>query len=170
MPERFVREGVTFHRPWLSVPGQHLRHTLSRLGQPWVEDPTNSDIRYTRNRIRAELMPALERAFPSFRQTFARSAEHAAQAQQLLDEIAQQDLQHVGDPPSITALQCLSEEHQTNVLRYWLRLQHMPASAAQMRALLAQIKACTTRGHHIDIKVGHGFVRREGSVLACYNR
>jgi tRNA(Ile)-lysidine synthase len=38
-----------------------------------------------------------------------------------------------------------------------------------MQALLVQVKACTTRGHQIDIKVGHGFVRRDGAVLRCYN-
>jgi tRNA(Ile)-lysidine synthase len=43
------------------------------------------------------------------------------------------------------------------------------ASAAQMQALLQQVHACTTRGHQIDIKVGRGFVRRDGAVLRCYN-
>jgi tRNA(Ile)-lysidine synthase len=32
-----------------------------------------------------------------------------------------------------------------------------------------QVKACTTRGHQIDLKVGRGFVRRDGAVLRCYN-
>ena len=48
-------------------------------------------------------------------------------------------------------------------------LEKMQASAAQMDALLLQVKACTTRGHDIHIKVGRGFVKREGSVLHCYN-
>jgi tRNA(Ile)-lysidine synthase len=61
-----------------------------------------------RNRIRAVLLPALEQAFPQFRTTFARSIGHAAQAQQLLVELAAQDLQTVGEPPDIKALQALS--------------------------------------------------------------
>jgi tRNA(Ile)-lysidine synthase TilS/MesJ len=53
-----------------------------------VEDPTNQDEQFTRNRIRAQLLPALDRAFPQFRDTFARSAAHAAEAQEILDEVA----------------------------------------------------------------------------------
>jgi tRNA(Ile)-lysidine synthase len=169
MPAVVERHGVTYHRPWLGVPGQALRDALQAAGEPWVEDPTNADTRYTRNRIRAELLPVIEQAFPSFRQTFARSASHAAQAQTLLQEVAELDLQIVGNPPAIKALQQLSEARQSNVLRHWLALEHSQASAAQLQALLVQVKACTTRGHHIDIKVGPGFVRRDGAVLRCYN-
>jgi tRNA(Ile)-lysidine synthase len=169
MPAVVERHGVIFHRPWLAVPGHALREALRVAGEAWVEDPTNSDTRFTRNRIRAELLPVIEQAFPSFRQTFARSAAHAAQAQTLLQEMAQQDLLQVGNPPAIKALQQLSEARQSNVLRHWLALEHSQASAAQLQALLLQVKACTTRGHHIDIKVGRGFVRRDGPVLRCYN-
>ena len=49
-----------------------------------MTDPTNIDPRYTRNRIRAQLLPVLETCFPQFRDTFARSSTHAAQAQALL--------------------------------------------------------------------------------------
>jgi tRNA(Ile)-lysidine synthase len=169
MPAVAERHGVTYHRPWLDVPGLVLRDALKAAGEVWAEDPTNTDTRYTRNRIRAELLPVIEKAFPSFRQTFARSASHAAQAQTLLQELAEQDLQFVGNPPAIKALQQLSEARQSNVLRHWLALEHSQATAAQLQALLVQVKACTTRGHHIDIKVGRGFVRRDGAVLRCYN-
>jgi tRNA(Ile)-lysidine synthase len=169
MPAVVERHGVTYHRPWLDVPGAALREALRAAGQDWVEDPTNTDTRFTRNRIRAELLPVIEQAFPSFRQTFARSASHAAQAQNLLQEVAEHDLQIVGNPPAIKALQQLSEARQSNVLRLWLALEHSQASAAQLQALLVQVKACTTRGHNIDIKVGRGFVRRDGTVLRCYN-
>jgi tRNA(Ile)-lysidine synthase len=169
MPSVAERHGVTYHRPWLDMPGAALREALRAAGQAWVDDPTNTDTRYTRNRIRADLLPVIEQAFPSFRQTFARSASHAAQAQTLLQEMAEQDLQQVGNPPVIKALQQLSVARQSNVLRYWLALEHSQASAAQLQALLVQVKACTTRGHHIDIKVGRGFVRRDGAVLRCYN-
>ena len=169
MPSRLVREEVTYLRPWLQASGAGLRDTLRRLGQGWVEDPSNQDTRYTRNRIRAQVLPVLAATFPAFRDTFARSAAHAAQAQEILQDVAQQDLLIVGDPPQISTLQGLSVARQSNVLRHWLVRQQQPASTAQLQALLVQIKACTTRGHHIDIKVGRGFVRRDGGVLRCYN-
>ena len=49
---------------------------------PFVDDPTNTDPRYTRNRIRARrcCRPGTT-CFPGFRPMLARSARHAAQAQ-----------------------------------------------------------------------------------------
>jgi tRNA(Ile)-lysidine synthase len=133
---------------------------------PFVDDPSNTDERYTRNRIRARLLPALAEAFPQFRATFARSAQHAAQAQALLLEVAMQDLAVVGTPPTIQALQVLSQQRQANVLRHWLLLQHRATpSAAQLEQLLVQIAACTTRGHQIHLKVATGHVTRLGPVL-----
>ena len=169
MPSLLEREGVRFHRPWLTASGDSLRETLRRLDIDWVDDPTNADTRYTRNRIRAQVLPALAQAFPSFRHTFARSAAHAAQAQTLLREVAQLDLVQVGDPPRLEALQTLSDARLSNVLRHWLGLQGQRASTAQMQALVQQVRACTTRGHRIDLKVGEAMVRREAQVLRCYN-
>ena len=156
-----------FARPLLEVPAASLRAWLLAQGHTFVEDPSNSDERYTRNLIRARLLPALHEAFPAFRSTFARSAAHAAQAQSLLDEVAAQDLAHIGVPPRIEALQRLSRARQALVLRHWLRQQHATTpSTAQMNALLDQLTACTTRGHRIHLKVGVGFVQRDGQHLS----
>jgi tRNA(Ile)-lysidine synthase len=75
----------------------------------------------------------------------------------------------VGLPPAIKGLRQLSSERQVNVLRHWLAQEGYSASAAQMQALLVQIAACSTRGHQIHLKIGRGFVRRDGEVLRCYN-
>ncbi|MEO7399587.1 MAG: tRNA lysidine(34) synthetase TilS [Polaromonas sp.] len=165
MPARWCRDGMVYHRPLLEVPGERLRAWLTERRVGWVEDPTNADERFTRNRIRARLLPALQEAFPQFRQTFARSARHAAQAQELLREVAMQDLALIGSPPAIKALQLLSRPRQANVLRHWLRQQQATPSAAQLDQLLLQIAACTTRGHQIHLKVGAGQVTRAGAVL-----
>lgn len=165
MPARWVRDGITWHRPLLTVPGAQLRAWLVERGITWVEDPTNTDEQFTRNRIRARLLPPLEAAFPQFRETFSRSARHAAQAQELLIEIAAQDLLAVGSPPSIGALQALSQARQANVLRHWLQQQAATPSTAQLEQLLSQVAACTTRGHQIHLKVASGHVTRQGAHL-----
>jgi len=166
MPAVFERAGVQFCRPLLDVSGASLRDWLTQSGQAFVDDPSNTDERFTRNRIRARLLPALADAFPQFRQTFARSARHAAQAQVLLDEIAAQDLLQVGSPPAIKALQALSRPRQTNVLRHWLLVYHQARpSTAQLAQLLDQVAACTTRGHQIHLKVANGHVLRAVSHL-----
>lgn len=166
MPARWQRFGLQWHRPWLDVAGADLRQWLRARGEAWVEDPSNQDEGFTRNRIRARVLPALEAALPGFRDTFARSMRHAAQAQQLLDDLAEQDLQQIGQPPALAALQALPAARQALVLRLWLKRAHATTpSTAQLRELQAQIADCTTRGHRLHLKVGSGKVERAGPHL-----
>ncbi|MEY4124649.1 MAG: tRNA(Ile)-lysidine synthase [Pseudomonadota bacterium] len=144
MPSKWMRDGLQWHRPLLSVPGSKLREYLTHAQVTWVEDTTNQDEHFTRNRIRAQLLPALERAFPQFRDTFSRSASGL----------------------NIKALQQLSSARQSLVLRHWLKVHHQTTpSAVQMSEFLSQIAACTTRGHQLRLKVGRGYALREGQVL-----
>lgn len=170
MPAVWVRGGITYHRPLLRVRASDIRAWLLARGVAHVEDPTNLDQQFTRNRIRARLLPTLEATFPQFRDTFARSAMHAAQAQEVLLDVAMQDLALIGTPPVIKSLQRLRRPRQANLLRHWLRSTYGAVpSAAQLDELLNQIAACTTRGHQIRIKVGDGFAERRGTVLHWYN-
>lgn len=171
MPARWTRGALTYHRPLLGVRASDIRAWLLARGVGFVDDPTNTDEHFTRNRIRARVLPALELAFPHFRDTFARSAAHAAQAQVLLLELAAQDLVQLGMPPAIKAIQALSRPRQANVLRHWLLSSHGSVpTTAQLDELLRQLAACTTRGHQIHLKVGQGFVQRRGAELHWYNR
>ncbi len=165
MPARWQRGGLDYYRPLLQVPAAEIRAWLARRGAAFIEDPTNTDERFTRNRIRARLLPALAGTFPQFLETFSRSTRHAAQAQALLLELAAQDLSAVGSPPVIQALQALSQPRQANVLRHWLQEQAATPSTAQLEQLLSQVAACTTRGHQIHLKVATGHVMRDGGVL-----
>ena len=165
MPANWTRHGLAFHRPLLAVHAADLRAWLTQRGISWVEDPTNGDQRFTRNRIRARLMPALEEAFPQFRETFARTARHAAHAKALLEDVACEDLLKMGTPPRIAVIRTLTPERQANALRHWLRLQDATPSTAQLDQLLLQVSACTTRGHQIHLKIADGHVGRTGDVL-----
>lgn len=170
MPASWVRAGVHYHRPLLQVRSSDIRAWLGSRGVSYIEDPSNANERFTRNRIRARLMPALEATFPQFRDTFARSAAHAAQAQAVLLEVAMQDLALVGSPPVIAQIQRLSRPRQANVLRHWLVTTYNTVpSAAQLTEVLDQIAVCKTRGHGIHIKLGTGFAERRGPLLHWYN-
>lgn len=174
MPASWVRSGLVWYRPLLQVRGADVRQWLQAQATDWVEDPSNADLRFTRNQIRHRILPVLHETFPHFHDSFARTAVHAAQAQRLLDVLAQQDLEPVaaerGAQLRLSGLRSLSPDRQANVLRYWLKHQYstMP-STAQLQELLRQIAACSTRGHRVHIKVGMGFVERRGALLAWYN-
>jgi tRNA(Ile)-lysidine synthase len=166
MGEDFQRHGMRFGRPLLAVPAADLRAWLQTKQQTFVDDPSNLDTRHTRNRIRLQLIPAWAKTFPGFLPMLARSARHAAQAQTLLDELADIDLALTGEPPAITALQALSDPRQANALRRWLRRSAQVApSDAQMTELLAQIADCRTRGHGIRLRLADGLLTRQGERL-----
>jgi len=174
MPAHWQRAGLHFYRPLLRVAGADLRRWLQLQHISFVSDPSNADLAFTRNRIRARLLPALDACFPAFRDTLARSAAHAAQAQELLDALGADDLALCApgpqDAPAIAALRGLGSARLANVLRYWLKVRHQAIpSTAQMQALVSQVQACRTRGHRIHIKVAGGFVQRQGDGLAWYN-
>ncbi len=166
MPAEFERDGVQFERPMLDRSAAEIRASLKRDGISFIEDPTNRDKAFTRNRIRLDVLPALEAAFPQYRETFLRSISHIAQANDLLADLAGIDLQVIGIPPRIEDLQHLAPNRQANAIRFWLKSEHgVVPSTAQLEELLKQIAACQTRGHSIRLKVATGFVERNNDYL-----
>jgi len=166
MASSFERLGVNYYRPFLSISSEAIKDWLRFKGEGWIEDPTNQDTQYTRNKIRAEIIPSIYKAFPAFRQTASRSASHAAQAQLLLTELGEEDLKRVGNPPQLKLLQALSVPRCANVLRFWFASIGTTPSNTQLQELISQIQRCTTRAHRIELKLGRGFVSRVGEVLA----
>lgn len=174
MRPHWQRDDIVFVRPLLQVSGAHIRQWLQSRGIGFVQDPSNTNEAFTRNRLRAQVLPALEVACPRFRDTFARSALHAFEAVELLAALAEDDLRTVlrdrDSLPRIKALQRLSGARQSNAMRHWLKTAHaVIPSSAQLSELLDQVAACVTLGHRLHIKVGEGFVERRGEVLAWYN-
>jgi tRNA(Ile)-lysidine synthase len=129
-------------RPLLAVARADLDTYAHEQGIGWVDDESNSDPRYARNAVRHQVTPALAQAFPGFQQRFARSAAHAASAQRLLNELAQQDLAAAldGDALSLPVLRGLSVDRQYNLVRFWCgqRGVSLP-STAWLEELVAQV-------------------------------
>lgn len=61
MAPRSSRDGIELLRPLLDVPRARLLATLQAFGQPWIEDPSNADMKAARVRVRA-LLPQLAEA------------------------------------------------------------------------------------------------------------
>lgn len=68
-------------RPFLQVSRQDIEAYLMELEQDYRVDGTNGDVAYSRNRIRHEVIPQMEKVNP-------RAVVHMAQAAQLVGEVA----------------------------------------------------------------------------------
>ena len=74
-------------RPLLGTDSEELRAYLTGKGVSWCEDETNSDIRYTRNRIRNVLLPEIERAYPRATRAILRLSEAALRDKRYFDDL-----------------------------------------------------------------------------------
>lgn len=88
-------------RPMLGVGRPEVLAYLSSLGQAWRADSTNSDVGYTRNWVRNELLPLAEQRIPASRQSLVAFSEQAAELAETLQQLAEQALDEAteGDSP-----------------------------------------------------------------------
>jgi tRNA(Ile)-lysidine synthase len=124
MPAQVRREGITWARPWLAHPRAAIDAYVSRHRLSHVDDQSNADARFARNRLRLEVWPALVTAFPDAEASLATAAGRAQQAADALAEAAESDLAALcldGRDLDIAAWRALSPARQGNVLRAWLR-------------------------------------------------
>jgi tRNA(Ile)-lysidine synthase len=86
MPTDVWRHGVRWVRPWL---GQS-REAIEAYGRAhqitYVDDDSNADLRFARNRVRHDVWASLTTAFPQAEQALADAARRLTDAQVVLDE------------------------------------------------------------------------------------
>ena len=117
-----------FARPLLDLSRSDLEHYASEYQLSWVEDESNQDTRFDRNRIRHQLWPQVQALWPErwqgIRRAIARSASLSANNQQTLDFLLAEKLSHVLLAPTIVSRDKLTQLPHTvmvDLLRYWLR-------------------------------------------------
>jgi tRNA(Ile)-lysidine synthase len=81
-------------RPLLEARHRDTVAALEAAGQPWLEDPTNRDVRFFRNRVRHELLPAL-RVHGDVVAALTRVARSARAHVDALDELAERELERL---------------------------------------------------------------------------
>jgi len=75
-------------RPLLDCTSQEIVAYLKRNGILWREDRSNSDVKYTRNFIRHEIIPFIASRFPRSGETIPDIARAATECTDLIEEIA----------------------------------------------------------------------------------
>lgn len=80
MPRDVLRRGIRWVRPWLDQPRAAIEAYVATHGLSYIEDDSNADPRYARNRLRLAVWPALLEAFPDAEANLAASARRVADA------------------------------------------------------------------------------------------
>lgn len=144
MASRFERHGVRWVRPWLDQPAQRIQAYLTRYRLSHIDDDSNADVRFARNRLRHQVMPAFLGAFPHLEQSLVDVARQAQAAAELQDEIAQGDLLMIHAVPGQTlplpGWLALSPVRRRFALRQWLKQGGAGAvSEAMLQRLLDEL-------------------------------
>jgi len=145
MPRQIDRAGLVWARPWLDAPRNAIDAYVRRHRLQPVNDPSNTDARLARNRLRLQVWPALEAAFPQAETSLAAAALRAQQARAALDELAALDLAPLVDAEgrlAVAGWRRLSPARQANALRAWWAAQAgHSAPMALVTRLLAEVRA-----------------------------
>lgn len=128
-------------RPLLPFTRSEIEAYARAAGLRWREDPTNAARAYARNRIRAEVLPALEEVVPGAARALARLAGQARAAERAWDELLDGLLAGVllADSPEAAEvardrLLAYPSEIQGRVLRHLLRRHGFAPGWAGTRA------------------------------------
>jgi len=111
-------------RPLLGFTRVALRAWAAAERLPgWVEDPANEALRFARNHLRSEVLPAVRAHWPAAASAVSRSARHCAEAAGLLDELAAMDAAACadGDTLVVSGLRRLSPGRCRNLVRWQAR-------------------------------------------------
>ena len=164
MPRQTERDGLVWMRPWLEKPRSAIEAYVQQHQIAYVDDDSNTDERYARNRLRQRVWPALEHAFADAEPALAAAATWAQQAQDCLDELAAGDLATRIDAAGlrIDGLFELSPARRVNALRAWLRQQSgAPAPASLIERLGHELQASGSASWPINGATLH---RRRGRL------
>ena len=121
-------------RPLLEFSRRDLQEYAASHELSWIDDPSNEDRQFDRNYLRHEVLPQLEQRWPEASSRIRQSALLAGEAASMLDQLADIDLQQLGQRPerlSLTGLRELPSERQRNVIRYVVRELGFPAPPAR---------------------------------------
>jgi tRNA(Ile)-lysidine synthase len=137
-------------RPLLDLPRAALLDYARTRGLHWIEDPSNADTTFDRNRLRHRVIPSLRERWPALDRTLSRSTAHCAEAAGLMDELADELLAGLGIAAevgkslprvlSVAGLRRLSPPRQRLVLRRWLlRRGFPPPDADRVRRITTEV-------------------------------
>lgn len=141
MPRRAERAGLVWARPWLDRPREAIEAYVRRHRLPFVDDASNADERFARNRLRHAVWPALAAAFPEAEAQLAAAAQAAADAAAVLDERAQADLAAAADGGRLDVVHwaALPPARQRLLLHAWLQAVAGRAPRTLVQRLAAEL-------------------------------
>jgi len=123
-------------RPLLDEARTALHDYARAHGLPWIEDPSNAEHRYARNRLRGAVLPVLEAAFPGAAAALAEVARLQGEVVEVLDALADQRLGDAQTLPLALLRESAAALRPYLIKRWIARRGAPPPGRAQLHAIL----------------------------------
>jgi tRNA(Ile)-lysidine synthase len=161
-PLQVDRRTLTLHRPLLAVRRADLDAYISDHQIPYREDASNTDPAHTRNRLRHDLIPLIERTFgPAFTEAALRNAVILRAEDEHLS--AETDAIPISAKLPVATLRDLPLALRRRVIRRWLTLHAIPHGLAEIDRVLTLLDP--TGPAKINLPADRHARRRAGSLF-----
>ena len=147
-------------RPLLQTSRAEIEDYLQENGLSHVEDSTNEDTHYARNRLRRELWPQLATINPALERAIGRTAEIVRSENAYLDALAAECLPAEGTAVETAALLAAPEPLRPRMVR--LLLERMPTGKKDVGAVHIDAVLALTEGGSLDLPENLRAVCRDG--------
>jgi tRNA(Ile)-lysidine synthase len=147
------------HRPMLSVSRDETREIATLAGLPYADDPMNSDLSLTRNRIRLEILPSMRALNPRVDEAISRAASVLERDSGYLDEMAASLYQ---DPVPVSLLSTVPRVLADRVLRRLLEECGVGPTSDRMERVWSVVAGDSDRQ---DLTRGRVVVRKGAVVV-----
>ena len=149
-------------RPLLRVSRQALYDYAIQNELQWCDDESNDNTQYERNFVRHDVMPILQARYPSVKSVLSRTASHLAEANALLNTLAEIDAQTlvVNDSVCLQGLSQLSNSRAKNLLRWWFAQHYLSMPTSDHLAEMLQQLLNAKPDAELSIKIQHYTLRR----------
>ena len=140
--QRPLGDGVLL-RPLLTVSRAAIETYAHENQLPFIDDDSNTDVRFSRNFLRQQLLPLIEARWPGAAGRMTAFANEVAQmnqqVQQQVEGLLNFDVDHQSLPSkqlSLELLKPLDGAAQQRVVRHWLKALSVPLPSRQLLALI----------------------------------
>jgi len=157
-------------RPLLQVSRGEIVEFAKLRGLEWIDDPMNAESRFDRSYLRREVLPAIIQRWPAAARTVGRSARHLAEAQGLLEALAEIDASRFLDNEgtlAVAGLLQLPHARRVNVLRWWIVRQGLGLpSTARLESIIRDVLPARPDAHPVVTWPTGQVRRRKGRLVA----
>lgn len=130
MPRLKHMNGYYHVRPLLNLPYETLQNYADKHDLIWIEDPTNMQTDFSRNKIRHNVLPALQEFRADAIAMISRTATNLADSRQLIDDVLDNDLSQISTIPlnpldnskgiELSRIGGYKPSRMMAIIKYWL--------------------------------------------------